>query len=200
MITLINDALLAQGKPTVGFLNPALYYAANQSADAFNDITSGNNTCEIFDYPTKIGFGASLYWDPVTGLGSPHFQTLKRVLTNYEINVKPSQAPSVSDAGLTPLPTLTPSPLPPPTIRIISGPDTAAPVHHHQTASPTTRIIWKPGTTSPVNYQTQAPAPSASNGHSTVIIIAIVAGIAVLGFGLFIFWNRRRQANNVVRG
>jgi kumamolisin len=53
----INSALVASGKPRVGFVNAALY------ADEidFNDITSGNNGA----------FSASVGWNPCTGLGSP---------------------------------------------------------------------------------------------------------------------------------
>jgi kumamolisin len=57
----LNQAL---GKP-VGFLNP-LIYAIPSSANAFNDITSGNNG----DYSAGPG------WDACTGLGSPNGQNL----------------------------------------------------------------------------------------------------------------------------
>jgi len=44
MITLINAARLAVGKPPVGFVNPALYAAAS-TPGVFNDITSGSINC-----------------------------------------------------------------------------------------------------------------------------------------------------------
>nr|ABB73029.1 family S53 protease [Phanerodontia chrysosporium] len=67
-IALINDALVAQGKSPLGFLNPFLY--ANPGA--FNDITSGSNPgCNT------NGFKAAKGWDPVTGLGTPNFAALK---------------------------------------------------------------------------------------------------------------------------
>ncbi|KAF8265230.1 subtilisin-like protein [Lactarius quietus] len=69
MIAMINDARLAVGKSPVGFINPAIYSAT--FADAFNDITKGNNPgCET------DGFEAVEGWDPVTGLGTPNFKKL----------------------------------------------------------------------------------------------------------------------------
>ena len=74
MIAVINDMRAAQGKPTLGFLNPALYAAPS----ALNDITKGTN-----DYGKKTGgFTATKGWDPVTGLGTPDFQKLKDALLN----------------------------------------------------------------------------------------------------------------------
>ncbi|TDL17184.1 family S53 protease [Rickenella mellea] len=69
IISLINDQLFASGKSPLGFLNPFLY--ANPGA--FNDITSGNNPgCNTNGFPAKAG------WDPVTGLGTPNFDKLKK--------------------------------------------------------------------------------------------------------------------------
>jgi tripeptidyl-peptidase-1 len=67
VIGLINDKLIAAGKPSLGFLNPFLY--ANPTA--FNDVTLGSNTgCNTNGFPAKTG------WDPVTGLGTPKFASL----------------------------------------------------------------------------------------------------------------------------
>ncbi|EIW76284.1 tripeptidyl peptidase A [Coniophora puteana RWD-64-598 SS2] len=71
VVALVNDARVAAGKATLGFLNPLLYGAG---AGAFNDITSGNNPgCGT------EGFSAGTGWDPVTGLGTPDFDKLKTV-------------------------------------------------------------------------------------------------------------------------
>lgn len=60
-IAILNDRLLAAGKPTLGFLNPWLYSGAG--AAAFTDIVSGNNTsCGDDD---NLGFFATKGWDPV---------------------------------------------------------------------------------------------------------------------------------------
>ncbi|KZT44233.1 subtilisin-like protein [Sistotremastrum suecicum HHB10207 ss-3] len=69
IITLINSARLAVHKSPVGFINPAIYSA--NFKQAFNDIKHGNNPgCGT------NGFTAVEGWDPVTGLGTPHFPTL----------------------------------------------------------------------------------------------------------------------------
>ncbi|KAK6988700.1 family S53 protease-like protein [Favolaschia claudopus] len=71
MIALINDRLLAAGKPVLGFLNPFLY--ANPSA--FNDITIGHNSGDACRADTAA-FDAAVGWDPVSGLGTPNFPDL----------------------------------------------------------------------------------------------------------------------------
>ncbi|KAJ7728162.1 family S53 protease [Mycena maculata] len=69
MVSLINDRLIAAGKPVLGFLNPFLYSAAGRAA--LTDITIGTNPgCGT------VGFFASAGWDPVTGLGTPNFDLL----------------------------------------------------------------------------------------------------------------------------
>ncbi|KAJ7493800.1 subtilisin-like protein, partial [Mycena latifolia] len=69
MIALVNDRLLAAGKPILGFLNPFLYSPAGRAA--FTDVTSGHNPGCNTD-----GFSATTGWDPVTGLGTPNFDGL----------------------------------------------------------------------------------------------------------------------------
>ena len=68
VIALLNDRLIAAGKPPLGFLNPFLY---STGASAFNDVTSGSNPgCGTDGFPAVAG------WDPVTGLGTPDFAKL----------------------------------------------------------------------------------------------------------------------------
>lgn len=81
IIALVNDALIAGGKPTLGFLNPWLY---KKGYRAFTDITSGSavGCSEIGD---GKGFPAVEGWDPVTGFGKlslsrPH---LRWAIANY---------------------------------------------------------------------------------------------------------------------
>lgn len=67
ILTLVNQARLAVGKGTIGFINPTLY--ANPGV--LNDITTGGNQgCGT------AGFTAVEGWDPVTGLGTPNFPKL----------------------------------------------------------------------------------------------------------------------------
>ncbi|CZT09147.1 related to Tripeptidyl-peptidase sed1 [Rhynchosporium agropyri] len=71
ILTLVNEERIAVGKSTVGFVNPVLY----QHPEAFNDITVGSNPgCGGPGFLTAKG------WDPVTGLGSPNFPVLLKVL------------------------------------------------------------------------------------------------------------------------
>ncbi|KAH9983546.1 peptidase S8/S53 domain-containing protein [Russula compacta] len=75
IITLLNDASIAGGKSPLGFLNPMLYTIG---AAGLNDITEGNAPgCGT------QGFSAAKGWDPVTGLGTPDFVSLKAILTTY---------------------------------------------------------------------------------------------------------------------
>ena len=81
MLSLINGELLAQGKPSLGFVNPLLYKLRNTSG-VFNDITAGNNHCAAaFGTPNcckQYGFKATKGFDPVTGLGSVNLENLKK--------------------------------------------------------------------------------------------------------------------------
>lgn len=71
VIALLNDGLISQGKPAMGFLNPFLY-SASLEMPVLNDITSGSNPgCETNGFPAMPG------WDPITGLGTPNFPSLQ---------------------------------------------------------------------------------------------------------------------------
>ncbi|KAJ7915389.1 subtilisin-like protein [Mycena leptocephala] len=71
MISLINDRMIAAGKPVLGFLNPWIY--ANPSA--FTDITIGHNSG--FHCPeSSTAFNATEGWDALSGMGSPLFDKL----------------------------------------------------------------------------------------------------------------------------
>jgi len=87
MIALINAARRASGRPTVGWLNPALYAS---DGNFVNDISSGNNLClsESYFYGVSCciqGFNTTLGWDPVTGFGSVDFTKLYTLLVNSNI-------------------------------------------------------------------------------------------------------------------
>lgn len=76
VIALVNDALLASGKSTLGFINPWLY---KKGHTAFTDITIGSavGCAEIAD---GLGFPAQEGWDPVTGWGTPLFKSILKSL------------------------------------------------------------------------------------------------------------------------
>ncbi|KAH9173055.1 family S53 protease [Lactarius sanguifluus] len=68
VVSLLNDRLIAAGKPVLGFLNPFLY---STGASVLNDITTGSNPgCNTNSLPATVG------WDPVTGLGTPNWAKL----------------------------------------------------------------------------------------------------------------------------
>ncbi|KAK1229126.1 hypothetical protein PQX77_007831 [Marasmius sp. AFHP31] len=69
VIALINDRLVAAGKPVLGFLNPFLY----AHPEALFDTIAGTN-----DGPNcgRLGFRAVSGWDASTGLGTPNFDAL----------------------------------------------------------------------------------------------------------------------------
>ncbi|KAK3068227.1 hypothetical protein LTR53_014373 [Teratosphaeriaceae sp. CCFEE 6253] len=68
VIALVNDALIAKGRPALGFLNPWIYGGAYH---ALNDITSGSSIgCNTSGFPAEVG------WDAVTGYGTPNFGKL----------------------------------------------------------------------------------------------------------------------------
>ncbi|KAI0809624.1 peptidase S8/S53 domain-containing protein [Xylaria sp. FL0064] len=74
VITLINEARLRAGKSTLGFLHPILY----AHPEVFHDVTVGNNPgCN-----NSPGFPNARGWDPVSGLGSPNFPKLLKLLFN----------------------------------------------------------------------------------------------------------------------
>lgn len=79
MVSLVNSARLASGKPPLGFLNPSLY-SANSSA-IFTDVTSGeNNCCAQAQVCCTQGFYAAKGWDPLTGWGSINFRKFKSLM------------------------------------------------------------------------------------------------------------------------
>ncbi|KAH9064565.1 subtilisin-like protein [Lactarius vividus] len=71
IISLLNDYLITNGRPPLGFLNIRLY---DDGFAGLNDIISGSNPGCGTD-----GFSAVPGWDPVTGLGTPDFEKLQNI-------------------------------------------------------------------------------------------------------------------------
>lgn len=85
LISLLNNARLAEGRPPLGFLNPWLYSKEVSRKGALTDIVHGGSTgCTGKDMysglPTPFvpyaSWNATPGWDPVTGLGTPVFDKL----------------------------------------------------------------------------------------------------------------------------
>ena len=63
VVALVNDALIAESKPPLGFLNPWLYMGGFK---AFTDVTLGSaRGCNASGFPAMSG------WDPASGFGTP---------------------------------------------------------------------------------------------------------------------------------
>lgn len=72
ILSLVNDALIAAGKPTLGFLNPWLY---KKGYKAFVDVTEGSTLgCNT------TGFQATKGWDAASGFGTPRFSKLLKAV------------------------------------------------------------------------------------------------------------------------
>ncbi|CAI7577363.1 unnamed protein product [Penicillium glandicola] len=82
VISRLNSARIAQGKPRMGFLNPWLY---SHGQTGFTDIVLGSSLgCEQLpgDGSHRVqnaSWDATDGWDPVTGLGTPFFRTLVKL-------------------------------------------------------------------------------------------------------------------------
>ncbi|GJJ11886.1 hypothetical protein Clacol_006124 [Clathrus columnatus] len=70
MVSGLNQQRANEGKPSLGFLNPLLY----ENKDKMNDITQGSGFNPECNFPVKSG------WDPITGLGSFHFDKMASIL------------------------------------------------------------------------------------------------------------------------
>jgi tripeptidyl-peptidase-1 len=78
VIALLNDIRLANGKKQLGFLNPLLYQMAQQYPSTFTDIVKGSNPgCGTNGFPATPG------WDPASGLGSPVYSEMAKVILNF---------------------------------------------------------------------------------------------------------------------
>ena len=75
VVARLNELRFAAGKPALGFLNPLFY----QNPAAFNDVTSGVN-CGTGGCGKGHGFPAVAGWDPATGLGTPNYAALAKIV------------------------------------------------------------------------------------------------------------------------
>jgi tripeptidyl-peptidase-1 len=74
IIAALNDARLAAGKSSLGFLNPLLYSMAG--TDSFQDITTGSNSGCLF----SSGWPATEGWDAATGLGTLNYKNMVKAV------------------------------------------------------------------------------------------------------------------------
>ncbi|KAH9174031.1 subtilisin-like protein [Lactarius sanguifluus] len=92
IISLLNDYLITNGRPPLGFLNIRLY---DDGFAGLNDITSGSNPGCGTD-----GFSAVPGWDPVTGLGTPDFEKLQDIsMTPLGGGAEQGNQPNIREPG-----------------------------------------------------------------------------------------------------
>ncbi|KAF7346748.1 Family S53 protease-like protein [Mycena sanguinolenta] len=73
-IALVNDRLIAAGKPVLGFLNPFLYSTGKGGLD---DVANGQSSgCS----GSTGGWNSTTGWDPVSGLGTPDWAGMMTAL------------------------------------------------------------------------------------------------------------------------
>ncbi|OAA43423.1 alkaline serine protease AorO [Beauveria brongniartii RCEF 3172] len=82
MFNLINEERLKAGKPSLGFINPALYKLLEKGG-FYNDITEGDQFTRLgYNCETIGGFSAVPGWDPVTGVGTPKYGAIRDYFVN----------------------------------------------------------------------------------------------------------------------
>ncbi|KAL1598497.1 hypothetical protein SLS59_006782 [Nothophoma quercina] len=75
IINLLNEERLEKGKGPIGFLNPIIY----KHPEMFNDVTVGGNPgCGTEGFPASPG------WDPVTGVGTPDYNKMRKVFLDLK--------------------------------------------------------------------------------------------------------------------
>lgn len=78
VVALLNDIRLNAGKKPLGPLNPLLYKMAQQHPSTFTDIQTGSNPgCNTNGFPATKG------WDASSGLGTPIFSEMAKVILDY---------------------------------------------------------------------------------------------------------------------
>src|SRR5436305_4142596 len=99
MAALLNQYLVAQSKPALGFFPTTAYSLAKntQTYPPFHDITSGTNG----------QYSAASGWDPVSGLGTPDLWNIARDLAGAPGTPATSTATPTSTPTVTNTPTAT---------------------------------------------------------------------------------------------
>jgi len=72
LVSLLNEARAAAGKPPMGLLNPFMY----QNPGAFTDVTLGTGAVTRSGSRMAYGWDTAAGWDAATGLGTPRFDRL----------------------------------------------------------------------------------------------------------------------------
>jgi tripeptidyl-peptidase-1 len=85
IIVMLNNYQQTRGNPTLGFLNPLLYFMYEFDHECFNDITQGTNAGTEYEAcPWSLGFKSAKGWDPVTGLGTPNVEKMLKFFDFFD--------------------------------------------------------------------------------------------------------------------
>lgn len=91
LFSLINAARLADGLPSVGFINPAIYTGF---ASFTNDVTSGNISCASLPFDCcPQSLAAAVGWDAASGFGSVNFVDMKAYFMSL-VQQPPTESPT----------------------------------------------------------------------------------------------------------
>jgi len=76
IFSLLNDIRFQNNKNSLGFLNPFLYQTAAEHPEGFFDVIHDCQGGCI----SQVGFCAARGWDPATGVGTPNYATLSKIV------------------------------------------------------------------------------------------------------------------------
>jgi subtilase family serine protease len=106
-LALVNQQAVANGKPTLGFLNPTIYSIGKGASYATNlhDVATGNN----FNSSSPSLYSATTGYDLVTGWGAPNGPALITTLAGGGAPTPTSTATKTATPTATRTPTATPT-------------------------------------------------------------------------------------------
>lgn len=175
MASLVNAIRVEAGGSSLGFLNPALYKAA-EASNVFNDVTQGENQCTAHGAVCcEQGFYAARGWDPTTGFGSVDYKNFKSHFTSDLDKAAVTAAEARLEARLQ-AQTTTTRKAPP-----LSAPAEAAPA---ATPAPTPAATPAPtpvsATSSAAPVAVAAPNAAETAAISTPLVVTLAAGGSAL--------------------
>jgi hypothetical protein len=183
-MAMVNQQAAANGKPSAGFINPAIYTIASGAnyAECFHDVTTGNNT-----WPGSPDlFYAKSGYDLCTGLGTPAGQNL--------INALVSTNELAANA-------LVVSPLSGAAAGVAGGPFSITPGSFLLTNSSSSQLTWSLiGTPAWLNFSaTNGTLAGAAHINLTCSLTATASNLAVGTYtGNLIFSNWTSHATETV--
>jgi len=81
IFTLLNDLRFNNQKSSLGWLNPLIYQIAASDSTAFFDVTVGDNIISGCCRSGALGgFECAKGWDPVSGVGTPNYEALAKIV------------------------------------------------------------------------------------------------------------------------